>query len=74
MQAIVNVLTDIGNFFTKIVGFAVQLIEDLVYAVELLGQVLIKMPDYLIFFPSGISSLIIIGIGVVVVYKVLGRD
>ena len=74
MQAIVNVLTDIGNFFAKIVGFAVQLIEDLVYAVELLGQVLVKMPDYLVFFPSGISSLVIVGIGVVVVYKVLGRD
>lgn len=58
----------IGSLFDLIWGF----ILDLIYAVSLAGKVIISIPQYIGWIPS--VSIITIVLGLVIVYKVLGRE
>lgn len=73
LEFIKNILSNISNFFTAVWGFLVDLIEDLVYMVKLLGQIVADIPSLFSWLPAGVLALFIALVGIVVVYKIIGR-
>lgn len=74
LKKIWNVVKDIGSFLSKTVEFILDLFEDLVYIVELLGEVVLDIPEYLGVFPTVIVSAVISLVGIAVIFRVLGRE
>lgn len=68
-----NILQGIFNFFDTAFTFIIQFFKEIVYLIQLLATAVINMPSYLIWLPATVTTMIILGIGIVVVYKVLGR-
>lgn len=74
MKTIINFLSLIGEFIVNLVDFVIGLFEDLVYMVQLLGKFIANLPFYFSWLPEPLVSTLIIIFGVVVVYKILGRE
>lgn len=74
MQAVADFLKNIGNLLLSVVDFVIGLFEDLVYMIKLIGKFLVELPYYFQWLPSELMSMIILIFGVVVVYKILGRE
>lgn len=74
MQAVADFLKGIGNLLVAVVEFVIGLFEDLVYMIQLIGKFLIELPLYFSWLPEPLVSMLIIIFGVVVVYKILGRE
>jgi len=64
-------LTDI---LLSLWDFVISFFEDVAYVVRLCASVVVGIPDYFGWLPVEIVSLIVAIFGVVVVYKVVGRD
>lgn len=74
MSDVIKFLKDIGNLIATLVKFAIKMIEDLVYIIKLLGEVVESIPDLIGFLPSAFGSMFMICIAIVIIYKVVGRD
>lgn len=74
MSGIISLIKGFFEFVISAIGFAIKLIKDLVYVVQMLGKVALKIPSYLSFMPTVIISMFVVCISVVIVYKVIGRD
>lgn len=60
----INVLIDgIGGF-----------IGDLIYVGELTASFVVRVPSYLSWLPDTVISVFVVGFGIVVTYKILGRE
>lgn len=71
----------VGDFFigiadavTGLIDFAISFIEDIVYITKLTGEFVLKIPDYFTFLPAEAVALIVSIFGVVVIYKIMGRE
>lgn len=62
------------NLVFSLVDFVITLIEDLVYVIKLTGEFLLHIPQYFSWVPSVHLTTLIVIFGIVVVYKVLGRE
>lgn len=69
-----NVLTSIAEFFSTVFNFVLSFFRELVYIVELVGSTILHLPSYFTWLPSTIATMLIAALGVVVVYKIAGRD
>lgn len=69
-----NVLSDIANFFSTVWDFIIHVFQEIVYVIQLLGTVIANIPSYFTWLPASVIALLILGIGIVVIYKVVGRD
>lgn len=74
MGAILDFFKGIGTAITSIFEFVIGLFQDLIYMIKLLGQVVFNIPAYFSWLPAGVLSLIVVIIGIVVIYKILGRE
>lgn len=74
LDSIFKGIQTIVSFFEAVWTFIVQLFEDIGNLVSLLKDWLTSLPDLLSFLPSSLMALIITGFGIVVLYKVLGRE
>lgn len=74
MQSIISGIQSILNFFETIWDFIVKFIEDIIYVIKTLGQILINIRGYFNWLPSVVYSLLFVGLSVVVIYKVINRD
>lgn len=74
LQKIWNVIKDLGKIISSVIEFVFDMVEDLLYMIKLLGEVVLDIPDYLGFFPSIIITTVTTLIGVAVIFKVLGRE
>lgn len=74
LDSIFKGIQTIVQFFEAVWTFIVQLFEDIGNLVSLLKDWLTSLPDLLSFLPSSLMALIITGFGIVVLYKVLGRE
>lgn len=74
MKTIINFLAGIGDFLVALVDFVIGLFEDIVYMVQLMSKFLVSLPSYFSWLPAPLVSTLIIIFGVVVVYKILGRE
>lgn len=69
-----NFLKGIGSIITSIANFVLGLIEDLLYIVELIGQVVANLPSYFSWVPDEVYTALALIFVVVVIYKILGRE
>ena len=74
LESILTVLGSIGNFIASIVDWVADFIEDLVQMAKYLGQAVVEFPGYFDWLPSSVLAILITLIGIVVIYKFLGRD
>lgn len=74
MQAIIDFFIGVGDFLKSIVTFIIDTISDLVYVVKLIGSMVAQIPSLIGWLPAGCIALLLTLFGVVVVYKILGRD
>ncbi len=74
MDALVSFFTGIGNAIISIFDFIISFFSDLIYVIQLLGKVVLSIPSYFSWLPSGISALLVTLFGIVVIYKILGRE
>ena len=74
MEAILDVLEGIGRFISAVVDFVIDLVEGLLYAVELMGQFVAEIPNYFNWLPESVVAILVTIFAVVVVYKMIGRE
>lgn len=67
-------LKDIFNGIMMLVDFVISFVQDIVYLIGLTADFVAKIPSLFSWLPSEALSLIMIAFGIVVVYKVLGRE
>lgn len=74
LDGIFKAIQTIVQFIEGLWTFLTQLFEDVVNLVTLLKDWLLALPDLLGFLPSSLVLLVMTGFGIVVLYKVLGRE
>lgn len=74
LESILDTLTSIGDFFASVVEWVADFIEDLVTMAKYLGQAVIEFPTYFDWMPASVVALLVTAVGIVVIYKFLGRD
>jgi len=74
LASIKEYIVSIGEFFSSIFDFVIGIFEDIAYVVKLTAEFVVKIPDYFSWLPPELVALIVTIFGVVVIYKVLGRE
>lgn len=74
MFAFFDTLAQIAEGIVNAVKFLIELVGDIIYTVELVGESVLKIPDYLSFLPPAFVTILLVIFGVVVVYKIIGRE
>lgn len=73
-DAIANGIQSIVDFFSMVIDFVITLVSDIGKMAVALGETIVKLPTYLGFLPSSIIAVFLTIFGIVVVYKILGRE
>lgn len=73
IEFIKNAISSISEFFTTVWSIISSLVDDIIYVVKLLGNIVAQIPSLFSWLPAPVLALFILAIGLVVVYKVLGR-
>ena len=74
LETIKNFFLGLTNVITSLIDFVVNLVEDLVYVVKLVTTFVGKIPSFFVWLPTECIVLIVALFGVVVAYKILGRE
>ena len=74
MQAIINFLSGIGSFFLSIFDLLLGAITGMVDLIKMLFMLVDHLPQYFKIFPDACASLLVTLFGIVVIYKILGRE
>lgn len=74
MDAIIKFLQGIIDGVTAALDFLVSFIEDIVYVVMLTGEFVLNIPNYFAWLPAPVLAIVVSIFGIVVIYKVLGRE
>lgn len=74
LDGIFEVVSKIGEFLTTAWDFVVGLIQDTLDMIKLVGETVTKLPDYFSWMPDYLLASLLVIFGVVVVYKILGRE
>lgn len=75
MDKIFDLVQQLFDFWSLVWEFLWSLIQDLIYVVKLLPEVVSKIPDlFTVFLPQPIFSLLAMFITITVIYRILGRD
>lgn len=74
MQAILDFLKSVVDTVTFLIDFVIGMIKDIVYLIQLTAKFLANIPSYFSWLPGSFATMIVLLFGIVVVYKVLGRE
>lgn len=74
LETIKEFIIGIGDMLMSIWDFIIGFFEDIAYIVKLTGQAVLHIPDIFSWLPMEMVALIVVIVGVVVVYKVVGRE
>lgn len=74
MFAFFDTLAAIAEGIVNAIKFVIELVGDIIYAVQLVGESVLKIPDYLSFLPPVFVAALVVVFGIVVVYKIIGRE
>lgn len=74
LSGIYEAIKEVLAFLRGITNFITDFISDLVYMVNLLGEATIEIPLYFSWLPASITVFLGTILGIVVIYKILGRD
>lgn len=74
MNALINFFTGLVEVIKTVIDFLIGFIEDLVELVVLVGQAALEIPKLFGMLPPPIIAALTIGLSVVVIFKILGRE
>lgn len=74
LNTIKEFLVGFVEVVTSLVDFVIGFITDLVYVVNLCSSFVLKIPSYFTWLPDVSVTLIVTMFGIVVIYKILGRE
>lgn len=74
LNTILDVLLGPLNTLIEIITFLIKSIEDIVYIIKLLKDVEDNLPALLSWLPSQAVTFLVLTFGVVILYKILGRE
>lgn len=74
LETIKDFFLNMGNVIMSLVDFVIGIVEDLVYVVSMCTQFVIKIPLFFAWLPTGVVALVVTIFGIVVIYKILGRE
>ena len=74
MQVIIDFFKGFADVITSLVDFVIGMVEDIVYVITLLGEFVTQIPEYFSWLPAEALVLVVAIFGLVVIYKVLGRE
>lgn len=74
LTTIKEFLNSIANIFLSLWDFVIDFFEDIAYVVKLVTSFVVGIPTYFSWLPAELLALIVAIFGVVVIYKVLGRE
>lgn len=74
LETIKDFFLGVSGVITSLVDYVIGFIEDIVFVVKLCGAFVAKIPLLFSWLPAEAVALVVIIFGVVVIYKVLGRE
>lgn len=74
MGAIIRMLKSLVQLIISLVKFIPVILKDFIIVIELVLNTLTSLPTLFIVFPSVLSAILMSVFGVVIIYKVLGRE
>lgn len=74
LSTIKDLFFSLTDILLSLWNFVISFFEDIVYVVRLCKSVVVGIPYYFAWMPSAIIGLLVTIFGIVVVYKVVGRD
>lgn len=74
MRTIIDILSGFGQAISTLFDIIFGFFEDIVYIIKITGIFLARIPDYFSWLPSEVVTLIVVIFGIVVIYKILGRE
>ena len=74
MDALISFFTGIGDAIVSAFDFVISFFSDLIYTIQLLGKVILSIPNYISWLPSPVVTLLLTLFSIVVIYKILGRE
>lgn len=74
LKDIFEILKSIGDFFVTIGQFLYDFVKDIIYMIELVGEAVAQIPDYISWLPVEVVTIIVSIFAIVVIYKILGRE
>lgn len=74
MGALIDFFKGFAEIVSSLVDFVYGIITDLLYVVALLGSLIVKIPDMIGWLPSACITLVVTTFGIVLIYKILGRE
>lgn len=74
MDTIISFFEGIGKWLVGVIDFVVSFFGDLIYVIQLTGKVLAQIPSFFSWMPAEIVTLLVVLFGIVVIYKILGRE
>lgn len=69
-----GVLSAIGDAIVHALDFVISFFSDLVYSIQLLGKIVLEIPNYFAWLPPEILAIVVLIFAIVVIYKILGRE
>lgn len=74
MQAIIDFFKSFAEIVSSLVDFVIGIVQDLLYVIQLLGSLIVKIPQMIGWLPSACITLVVTLFAVVLIYKILGRE
>lgn len=74
MEDLINMVEGLFEMLESVITFVIDWIKDILYVGELLGTIVLNLPDIFGWMPLHVFSLISSIFGVIVIYKILGRE
>lgn len=74
LQKIGDFLQGIWDAIITVIEFVVDFIKDIIYVVQLVGETVLKIPEYIGWLPTYVTASIVVIFAIVVIYKILGRE
>lgn len=74
MSAIIDFLVGLCEIIESLFAFVFGIIGDLLYVIGLMASIVVRLGDMLGWLPGPCITLVVTTFGIVVIYKVLGRE
>lgn len=74
MTAIIDFITGIADGVQAAIAFLLSIVEDTLFVVQITGNFVTKIPSFFDWLPAPVVAIIVSIFGVVVIYKILGRE
>lgn len=74
LSAIVNIVRSIFDFIDLLIEYLIAMGRDIVFVVSLLGSFVSHIPNYFSWLPSQLLAALVSILGIVCIYKLLGRE